>query len=64
MSTNYADQARIRLNTKPLAWLPNTEGFEFTAVLQDGSTKPAKVVLRPEGHHTTSIEYTTLKGWL
>jgi hypothetical protein len=49
---------------KPLADLPNTVGFEFTAVLQDDSTKPARVVLHPNGYHTTDVLFTTLKGWL
>lgn len=47
---------------KALEDLPNTVGFTFTAVLQDGTTTPCKVVLH-DGYHTTSIKYTTLKGW-
>lgn len=40
---------------KSLSDLPNTEGFEFQAVLKDGTTTLCKVVLHPEGYHTTSI---------
>jgi len=49
---------------KPLADLPNTVGFKFTAVLKDDTKMAAKVILHPDGYHTTDLPFTTLKGWL
>ena len=49
---------------KPLAELPNTVGFEFTAVLKDGTHKAAKVILHSDGYHTTDLPFNNLKGWL
>jgi hypothetical protein len=48
---------------KALSDLPNTEGFEFQAVLKDGTTTPCKVVLHPDGYHTTDLPFSTLKRW-
>jgi hypothetical protein len=47
-----------------LADLPNHVGFEFTAILKDDSRMAAKVVLHPDGYHTTDIDFKELKGWL
>jgi hypothetical protein len=52
------------MKTYPPAWLPNREGFQFTAILKDGRQVPCSVVRRENGNHTVSgAVYTDIASW-
>ena len=48
---------------KPMAWLPNREGFRFIGLADSGTEIVCEVVRDDQGVHTTSpVGVMTLKG--
>lgn len=46
------------------AWLPNTEGFKFEALLQDGQAVSGEVVRGPDGMYTTKgVAFKDIVRW-
>lgn len=64
MTYQYASR-----KARPLAWLPNTAGFPFTGIKQDGTTVRCRVTKDPStGLHsvkgvTETVNYSDLRGW-
>lgn len=49
---------------RPMAWLPNRDGYRFTAVLKDGTEHEACVHRRADGtHFVGDLSLDELKGW-
>lgn len=49
---------------RPPAWLPNTEGFTFRALLIGDRLTTCSVVKNAVGQHRVSgCDYTALRGW-
>lgn len=49
---------------RPLAWLPNREGFRFTGVRKDGTECPCMVMRHGGGmHFIQGADFIDLKGW-
>lgn len=55
------------LKLRPVADIPNTEGFRFTLVRADGAELAAVVVRGKDGCHSVNasgpFDLTTCKGW-
>lgn len=47
---------------RPLAFLPNREGFRFLGILKNGGTRECVVILNENGLHTVE-GYAELAGW-
>lgn len=54
---------------RPLAWLPNTAGYRFVGVKNDGKTVKCRVVRDADtGQHSVKgvdedVNYADLRGW-
>ncbi len=44
--------------------LPNTHGFEFTAVMLDGSRIHARVELIDGLHRVVGVDFKQMAGWI
>ncbi len=54
-----------RVNPRECRDIPNKAGFDFIAVLLDGSTRAATVAKREDGtHYVPGTPVSEMKGWL
>lgn len=50
---------------QPLAWLPNTHGYRFVAVMTDGTRIKCRVVRGEDGvHRVEGAKFEDMKGWM
>lgn len=49
---------------RPMSWLPNREGYRFTAVFKDGTTAVCTVERRKDGtYFVGDASIDDMKGW-
>lgn len=59
-----SDAQLQRLGLKPLAFLPNTDGFKFVGVDRDGAEHACRVGKWPTGeHYVMGAVFSDLVGW-
>ena len=63
--TTWRDKQAARVGAKPLAWLPNRDGFKFIGVRDDGTTAQCEVKRLDTGAHvvTGEAKFEELAGW-
>jgi hypothetical protein len=62
--TTWRDRQAGRVGAKPLAWLPNRDGFKFVGVKHDGTTAACEVKRLENGSHVVKgAIYEDLAGW-
>lgn len=55
----------MHFKVKHMAWLPNSHGFPFTAVMRDGSRTRCRVVKGPDGcYKVEGAVYADIAGWV